>query len=233
MLSLAGSVKLQHNLRSAPEHIWVLMLLRALPAAIGALVITFTQDHNPRFAFTVIGATILLSAVVVVWLSVCLSGYPARAFIAAQGGLGLIAGAFWLVITFLVPAWANAGNLILSVACWAIIAGVLDLLVWFIARKNELYANDCLISGGLAVLLGIIVAQIPPDLYVEYGGRDNVQGSLTADVQAVGFVGAFFAITGVFLIVEAISLRFALGKKASDDTASMLVDSAGKTGANA
>lgn len=199
--------------RNLPESVWKSMLFRALPAIVGALVITFSQDHNPRFGFAVFGAVVLVSGIITGFEAVGIKGHPLRPFVFARAIFSAIAGGFALFMATGGHDWATVQAFILTVAVWGIATGLLELLGAFIVRRHSLYAGEILVSGALTLLLGIIVAFVPPELNDSYGGRDNVAGALTADVQAIGFVGAYFALLGVLLVIEGISLRAAMRRR--------------------
>lgn len=217
MSNTAATSSSAQTLRYLPERIWVALLFRALPALVGALVITFTQDHNARFGFAVFGAVVLWSGVIVGFEGVGIKGHPSRVFVLIRSLLNVLAGGFSLFMATGGHDWATAGSFILTVAIWGIATGVVELLAAFMSRRHAMYSSEILIAGALTTLLGIIVAFVPPELNDEYGGLEQVEGSLTADVQAIGFVGAYFAILGVLLVVEAISLRAALRRLAATE----------------
>lgn len=202
-----------------PDSLWKSMLFRALPALIGALVITFTQEHNARFGFIVFGAVALWSGVIVGFEAVGIKGHPLRGFVFSRSILGALAGGFSLFMGTGGHDWATVQSFIWTVAVWAIVTGGIELIAALIFRKQSMYRNEILLSGAITMLLGIIVAFVPPELDADYGGIENIEGSLTADVQAIGFVGAYFAVLGVLLVIEAISLRSALRRRGTESIA--------------
>lgn len=217
MSTVQGEPLRLHPTRNLPESVWKSMLFRALPVIVGAIVITFTQDHNARFGFAVFGAVVLASGVITGFEAVGIKGHPLRPFVFARAIFSAIAGGFALFMATGGHDWATVGSFIATVATWGIATGLLELLGSFIVRRHSLYAGEILISGALTLLLGLVVALVPPDLNQRYGGMDHVEGSLTADVQAIGFVGAYFALLGVLLIIEAISLRAAMRRRDQEE----------------
>lgn len=204
------------TLRNLPENIWISLLFRALPALAGALVITFTQDHNARFGFAVFGAVVLWSGIIVGFEGIGVKGHPARVYVLIRSLLNVLAGGFSLFMATGGHDWATAQSFIITVASWGIATGIVELLAAFMSRKHAMYSSEILIAGALTLLLGVIVAFVPPELNDQYGGIEQIEGSLTADVQSIGFVGAYFAILGVLLVIEAISLRAALRRRAQE-----------------
>lgn len=191
--------------RSLPNSMWLSMLLRALPALVGALVIVFTQDHNARFGLAVFGAVTLWTGIIIGFEGMGLRGHPARVLVLVRALITVLAGGF--AVTLAASGAADVRGFILLVAIWALVTGLIELAGGLVARTSRLYAREILFTGALTLLLGVAVAFVPPNLNVQYGGRENVSGALTADVQAIGFVGAYFAVLGVMLVIEALSLR--------------------------
>lgn len=213
MTASANPSVADERFRDLPDSLWKSMLLRAIPVLIGALVITFTPDHGPRFGFTVFGAVLLWTGVIVGFESVGIPNHPIRPLVFARSILTALTGGFALFMATGGHDWATVQSFILTVSIWAVLTGLIELSGVPIARRHRFYASEILMSGALTLLLGVIVATVPPDLDAEYGGIEQVEGSLTASVQAVGFVGAYFAVLGVLLVIEALSLRGALRRR--------------------
>lgn len=199
--------------KGLPESLWKSMLFRALPALIGAIVITFTQEHTARFGFIVFGAVALWSGVIVGFEAIGIKGHPLRGFVFTRSILGALVGGYSLFMGTGGHDWATVRNFIWTVAIWAIVTGAIELVAGLIFRKRSMYRNEIVLSGAITMLLGVIVAFVPPELDADYGGIENIQGSLTAEVQAIGFVGAYFAVLGVLLVIEAFTLRSALRRR--------------------
>lgn len=213
MSTVLGESRRPNPTRNLPESVWKSMLFRALPVLVGAFVITFSQDHNARFGFAVFGAVVLASGVITGFEAVGIKGHPLRPFVFARAIFSAIAGGFALFMATGGHDWATVGAFILTVAIWGIATGLLELIGSFLVRRHSLYAGEILVSGALTLLLGLIVAFVPPELNAGYGGMEQVEGALTADVQAIGFVGAYFALLGVLLVIEGISLRAAMRRR--------------------
>ena len=199
--------------RHLPDSLWKSLLLRAIPVLIGAMVITFSPDHSPRFGFMVFGSVLLWTGVIVGFESVGIPKHPVRPLVFARSIVTAVTGGFSLFMATGGHDWATPRAFILTVSIWAILTGLIELAGVPICRRKRFYASEILLSGAVTLLLGVIVAFVPPDLDEEYGGIEQIEGSLTASVQAVGFVGAYFAVLGVLLIIEAISLRATLKRR--------------------
>lgn len=206
----------------APRRLWVFLLARALPAVVIALVITFTQHHPVEFGFGVFGAYALVSGVLIGVEAFGVPGHPGRVPTALRGALTVVAGAVAIVVAA-VPGLATAAGLILLLSLWAGSTGLLELLgAWLLRRSSEarietgsprasgprsLLARQAAIAGSIALLLALLVATVPPELRLEYGGREQIEGALTAPMQAIGYFGAYAALLGVLLIIEGLTLR--------------------------
>ncbi|GEM_PF-3037244 len=185
----------------------VMMIVRAMPLLVGALVITFTQEHTPLFGLFMAGAVFLLYG-----LLLGLSAYSAPPKAAyrislAEAAVTIIAGGTGIALFVSLGEGASAISLIALFAGWAIVAGVLDLIAAFKARRLGFAVKSAFLPGIITLVFALLVAIVPPDLRIEYGGEQQVSGALTASTQAVGLMGAYFAILGVYLIIEGISHR--------------------------
>lgn len=190
-----------------PRRAWASMLARAIPAIIGALVITFSPDHSPRFGLLVFGAVALAGGILVAFEAIGIRRHPTQGLTFARGVLTALAGGAGLTLGVVLGEGATAATLIWLVAAWALVTGVLELLAGWIARRRGPLGRDAMLTGALTLLLGLLVAILPPDLRQQYGGIEQVDGALTASTQAVGYLGAYFALLGVLLIIEGLSLR--------------------------
>lgn len=210
MTAIGASVRSQpprgHGVTRVPERLWVAMLVRALPAAITALVITFTQNHNASFGYLAFGGFALATGVLIGFEAIGIPGHPTRGLTFARSIVSALAGGSALVFGA-VPHLATPAGFIWHVAVWAGITGLIELTSGLVARRLPLFSREVLISGALTLLVGILIAVIPPELNEQYGGLENVEGSLTASVQSIGYFGAYAAVLAMLLIIEALTLR--------------------------
>ncbi|MGO2110401.1 MAG: HdeD family acid-resistance protein [Pseudoclavibacter sp.] len=205
-----------HGVTSVPDRLWVAMLVRALPAAVVALIVTFTQEYTPSFSFVALGAFALASGVLIGFEAIGIPFHPARALTFARSIVSAIAGGAALVFG-VVPHLATVTGFIWHVSIWAIVTGLLELLAAWQVRRLPLFAREVLISGALTLLFGIVIALVPPDLDADYGGLEQIEGSLTATVQSTGFLGAYAAVLAVLLIIEGLTLRGIARRAAGGD----------------
>ncbi len=175
---------------AAPRSPWLAPVLRAVPAVVVGLAITFTADHSAQLGLVMLGIFGIGSALVLLGTTMGMSaGEPLRGL---HRGLAIIAAlAGTLSILSVATLGAALPVLLLLVGGYAVLAGALEL-VWGIRhRGRSALARDGVIVGAGTLALAVVVA-------------------LVADpVSAVGFLGAYGVVLGVFLIIAGLSLRFA------------------------
>ena len=187
---------------------WVFQLLRAIPAAIAAGVITFSLDHSAPLGLTVFGGFAILTGIVAVLLvpRTLANDRVSRLNFLLSGIISLLAGVAAL-------AFAGTGTsarpaLFLTVIVWALLTGVLELYSGFRVRGRSPFARDWMTIGGATVLLGIVFLLVPPGLDQHYAGPDGIDRSLTASIVTVGVFGAYAAVVAVLLIIGGFSLKW-------------------------
>ena len=183
---------------------WPWVLLRALPAIVVAIVITFSADHSARLGFLMFGILALAGgAVVLVGAVRALEGVVRWCF-AVQGAVGVVLGAIALV-------WGGAGLpfLILLVSAFAVLTGFLELYSGLRSRRRNDSARDWIFAGALTVLFAIVALVVPADYTQPFTGPDGIERALTASVVLVGVLGAYAAILGVYLVIAGLSLKWA------------------------
>lgn len=176
---------------ATPQHSpWLAPVLRALPAIVVGLSITFTADHSAQLGLVMLAVFGLGSAVALFGTSLGMT--PAEPLRGLHRGLALIAALAGVLA--LVAALGQGGALpvlLLLIGGYAVLAGALEL-VWGIRHRGlSPLARDGVIVGAGTLALAVIVA-------------------LVADpVSAVGFLGAYGIVLGIFLMIAGFSLRFA------------------------
>lgn len=171
-------------------HPWHLPAMRAVPALVVGLPLPFIQLHSPIVG-TVALVVLLAGTAVALWLG--------RRLVPAGAGRWPALVAVWSALLALVALavallGASELTLALTVAAWAVPAGVLELLGWSrmrgVAEPRTLrLVQDWRAVGVFTILLGVVF------LFV----RDAV--TLT------GMLGAYAVIVGVYHALAALSAR--------------------------
>ncbi|MFP7761795.1 hypothetical protein [Marisediminicola sp. LYQ85] len=184
---------------------WPIPLVRAVPAAITAVVITFSLDHSAELGLLAFGLFAGISgALVAITAAARLRGTPSRSYLIAQGAVSVLAG----VLAF-VARETNVGAIFVLVITWAVLTGGLELYSGVRARRRHVAAVDWMTTGGLTLAFGVAFAFIPPDFTLAFSGEEEgVSGVLDAAVVAVGLLGAYAAIIAVYLVIAGLSAKW-------------------------
>lgn len=180
--------------RVDPKY-WLVPVLRAIPAAVVGLIITFTEDHSSRVGLIAFGVFALVSGVIVLGgVRLAPADRVLRGVFVAQGVIAVAAGAAALLL------WgAGIGVLLLVVTVYAAFTGALEAYAGLRARGFG-PARDWLTVGAYTAVAAVVFVLIPPD-----------------SILATGLVGAYGIILGVFLVIAGLSLKWATDKP--DDSA--------------
>ncbi|MDM7885855.1 hypothetical protein QUG92_12130 [Curtobacterium sp. RHCKG23] len=184
---------------------WPIPVLRAVPAAIVAVVITFSSNHAAGYGLLLFGAFVLVDALVLGFAG--LRRLPldgrSRATTLAQSVVGLVAA---------VAAFATNGiglpAFITIVVGWAVLGGGLELAQGIRSRGRSPFTRDWTTVGGLTLLLAVAFLLTPPDYSQQLGGVERVTGTLDAAIVLVGLLGAYLAIAAVFHVIAGLSHKW-------------------------
>lgn len=197
---------------------WYVPVARAVPAALAAVVITFTADHSPSLGFVTFGLFAVLSGLVVGVLGFfTLATGALRSISVAQGGLTVTAGA----VALLWPG-AGLGFLLFLLSLWAALTGFLELYAGVSARHRHAASRDLIFIGALTVCFALVVLVVPPGLQQQYTGPDGVDRVLSSSVVIVGAFGAYGAIAAVYLLIAGLSLKWGTDIGGTADAAKQL-----------
>lgn len=167
---------------------WVVPVIRGLLAAVAAVVITFSPNHSPEFGSLVFGVWAVVSGLVVGALSLRLvTARGIRSLFAINAVVTVVAG----LLALTVPG-GGLPFLLYLVSVWAAVTGFVELFAGLRARGTVAAARDWIAVGGLTALLAIVFLLLPPDA-----------------VTAVGLLGGYLVIVGVYLIIGGFSLKWA------------------------
>lgn len=200
-------------LRLTPRHV---QLLRALFAAIAALMITFSPDHSHDVGLAVFGGFGIATALVFAleaWL-VAPAGH--------RGGSALLGAAFLVAgMTAGAVGLRSEALLFVVVTGWALVAGVAELGIG-IAQRARLGASasrDAVVVGALTVLLGAILLFVRPGYALDYAIEGAGAFTLTGTTIAVGLFGGYAAIVAVYLGIAGLSPAPDDAARGTDETA--------------
>ncbi len=183
---------------------WYAPLARAILALVVAGVVTFSADHSSALGLVLFGSFAVTSGAIIFAGSLRSARSLSRTLQLAQGVTSLVAGGIALAMIT-----AGLPFLILIVAAFAVTTGFLELTLGVRTRRTVRQARDWIFSGALTVLLAVVVLLVPPGFVQSFTGPDGVARALTASVIVVGTLGAYWAILGIYLVIAALSLKWA------------------------
>ena len=174
---------------AAPERTqyWVVPVVRGLLALVPSAVITFSPNHSPELGLLVFGMWAIVSGLVVGALSLrLLADRGIRSLVLVNAVVTVAAGLLAVTVPGGLPF------LLYLVSVWAAVTGFVELFAGLRARGRTPAARDWIAAGGFTALLAIVFLLLPPDA-----------------VTAVGLLGAYFVILGVYLVIGGFSLKWA------------------------
>ncbi|MCJ1713969.1 DUF308 domain-containing protein [Curtobacterium sp. VKM Ac-2922] len=184
---------------------WPIPVLRAVPAAVIALVITFSSNHAAGYGLLLFGVFAVVEGAV---LGI---GSAARLRDDQRSRRTALAQSVITVVSGIVAIAANGFGLtafIAVVVVFAVLTGALELTQGLRSRGRSPFARDWMTIGGLTLLLAIAFLVTPPDYSQQLGGIEKVPGTLDASVVLVGLLGAYLAIAAVFHVIAGLSHKW-------------------------
>jgi uncharacterized membrane protein HdeD (DUF308 family) len=175
---------------AAPERTlsWVVPVVRGLLALVPAAVITFSQNHSPELGLLVFGAWAIASGLVVGALSMrLLSARGIRSLFVVNAVVTVAAGLLAVTVPGGLPF------LLYLVSVWAAVTGFVELYAGVRSRGRTPAARDWIAVGAFTAVLAVVFLLLPPDA-----------------VTAVGLLGGYLVILGVYLVIGGFSLKWAL-----------------------
>jgi uncharacterized membrane protein HdeD (DUF308 family) len=166
-------------------------LSRAVLAAVAALMITFSPDHSAAVGLSVFGGFVITTALVHVLAAVFVhrSGHRWPAVIMA--GASIVLGMFASI-----PTLRSDTLFFVVVICWAAVTGLVELIYGIRSRGTD-GARDAITTGGLGLLLALLLLIIPVGLVHEYMTPQGEKMALTGIILGVGIFGGYAAIVAV------------------------------------
>ena len=165
---------------------WGVPVARAIPFIVTALVITFVSNHSSQVGLLSYGVFAIVSGLIVAVLSWrTVTERSLRVNFLIQGISGVVFGG--LALAF------NAGGLGFFLFCATMnsaVCGFLELYAGLRSTKNPA-GRDWAITGLFTIVFALVLIFFPTD-----------------PVFAVGMLGAYGAIVGLFLVIAGLSLRW-------------------------
>ncbi|GAA1794202.1 HdeD family acid-resistance protein [Agromyces lapidis] len=179
-----------------PQY-WVVPVVRGLLAVVPAVVITFSPNHSPELGLLVFGIWAVVSGLVVGALALrLLVGRGIRSLFAINAVVTVVAG----LLALSVPG--GLAFLLYLVSVWAAVTGFVELYAGLRSRGRTAAARDWIFVGAFTAVLAIVFLLLPPDA-----------------VTAVGLLGGYLVILGVFLVIGGLSLKWAANQTADGPAA--------------
>ena len=180
---------------TAPERTqyWVVPVVRGLLALVPAAVITFSPNHSPELGLLVFGAWAIASGLVVGALTLrLLDDRGIRSLFLVTAIATVAAGLLAVTVPGALPF------LLYLVSIWAAVTGFVELYAGLRARGRTSAARDWIAAGAFTAVLALVFLLLPPD-----------------PVTAVGLLGGYFVILGVYLVIGGFSLKWAVAPGAA------------------
>lgn len=191
---------------------WPIPLVRAIPAGVLAIVITFSADHSARLGLLSFGGFAVTTGVAVALLAwMRLRGVAARPYLVASGAISVALGVLAFAVTD-----GGIPALLLVLTAWAVLTGALELYIGVRARRRHAASTDWITVGAITLLAGAVFALLPPDVADEFTNADKTTGVLDSAVIAVGLLGAYAAIILVFLAIAGFSAKWGTTRRPVD-----------------
>ncbi|KQO95756.1 HdeD family acid-resistance protein [Leifsonia sp. Leaf264] len=183
---------------------WIVPVVRAVLAFLPAIAITFIPDHSADFGLVVFGCWAVVSGVVLGALALRTLSGLARTLFLMNGIVTAVAGL--LALSF---QGAGLPLYLYLVSVWAAITGFVELYAGIrergrtdralagtsastdAAARRPSVARDWITAGALTAIFAIAYLLLPPNAVV-----------------AVGLLGAYLVILGVYLAIAGFSLKW-------------------------
>ncbi len=178
-------------------------IARAGLAAIAALMITFSPDHSAEVGLAVFSGFVIAQAIVLILAAWLVAKSGGRWHYVLIGAIGLVAGMFSGF-----PALRTVEAFFIIVIAWAVLSGLVELLVGIRLRSpGDSAGRDMMTVGVTTLLLAAALAVIPPTYSWGYTIEAAGDFTLTGIILGVGMFGAYAAIVAVYLAIAGFSPR--------------------------
>lgn len=196
---------------------WPVAVARAIPAAGLALWITFSADHSAVFGLVVFGVYGIVAGIVLGLFSwFRLGGSGVRTLFLVQAAVGIVVGIVALITDAVVASSgaprAGVSFFFVLLVIYFAITGALELYSGYRTRGRNgngyVASTDWFAIGGLGAIAAIVFVAIPPGYSQSFTGPDHVLRVLDSAVVAVGLLGAYGAISAVYLLIAGLSAKW-------------------------
>lgn len=197
---------------------WYAPLVRAVPAAALACVITFAGGfYTPEYGLASLGGYVIVAGILGFFICFRAIGPGVtRTLFLIQAVVSIAAG-----VVALVGVNGGLPVLLVVVALWGAISGAVELFAGIRERKTRAAARDWIFIGALTLLLAIVALAIPPDYSQHYNAPgDGGSRVLNTSVMIVGAIGVYASIVAVYLAIAGFSLRFSRAAAQKDEAPS-------------
>jgi hypothetical protein len=188
---------------------WLVLVVRALPAAVIAAVITFSADHSVGLGLVLFAIFAVSTGVIVLAGGVLtLRSRVITALAIAQGVVAIVVGVVAGFAAIPRPG-VTIGQFIFLLVVFASLTGFLELYAGLRSRGILAASRDWVFLGSITAAFAVALLFIPLELRDPVRGQNGIEGFLTAPVVAVGLLGAHCAIVAVYLVIAGLSLKWA------------------------
>jgi hypothetical protein len=179
------------------------------------MLITFSPNHSATFGLVVFGLFALADAALLFALvRRAVTDVPLRRLLVARAGITAAVG-----VAALALLGSGPGALLFLLSAWAGLVALVELYAAVSSSGRVDGAKDLFVTGTASAVLAIVTLALPADLNQGFQGTEG-GGVLTSSIIGVGVLGAWAAVTGLFLAIGGLSLKPApLGSRASGRSA--------------
>ncbi len=183
---------------------WSMPILRAIPAAALAVVITFSADHSAHFGLLAFGIYGVVAGILLGILGYFrLPTTTVRSFFIAQAAVTMLCG-----LLALAAIGGGVRYLFLILTFFTAITGLLELYSGFRTRGRFVASGDWRTTGILTLIVAIVFLLVPPEYSHTFTGPDGITRMLDSAVVVVGVLGAYAAILAVYLLIAGFSAKW-------------------------
>jgi uncharacterized membrane protein HdeD (DUF308 family) len=185
---------------------WRPMLWRSLVLLVLAAVVTFSSDHSITFGWIVFGILVLATTITVQLGIRFVSDESTRRILRL---LMVLSAGFSVIAIYNLNVGSSA--LILTMLIWAAATGIIELIAGLRLRGRDPISREWVATGIITMIFAVALLVVPADYSLTYEvpvkGGEPLTLTLDATVIAVGLLGAYAVLLGVYLLIAAISLR--------------------------